>query len=91
MHHYFDYGSFVVLSEVWEGYASFFFFPPACVGNSGFLCLHINFRIVCSSSVKTVMGNLKVIMLNLKGFPCGSGGKKSAYNKGDLSLIPGPE
>ena len=23
------------------------------------------------------------------GFPCGSDGKKSAYNKGDLSLIPG--
>jgi len=37
------------------------------------------------------MGNLKGIMLNLKGFPCGSYGKKSAYNKGDLSLIPGPE
>ena len=26
LHHYFDYGSFVVLSEVWEGYASCFFF-----------------------------------------------------------------
>ena len=24
-----------------------------------------------------------------KGFSCGSDGKKSAYNAGDLSLIPG--
>ena len=23
------------------------------------------------------------------GFPCGSGGKESAYNVGDLGLIPG--
>ena len=32
----FDYCSFVVLSEVWEGYAScFVLFPQACFGNSG--------------------------------------------------------
>ena len=24
-----------------------------------------------------------------KGFPCGSAGKESAYNEGDLGLIPG--
>ena len=34
--HCFDYCSFVVLSEVWEGYAScFVLFPQDCFGNSG--------------------------------------------------------
>ena len=31
----------------------------------GLLCLHTNFKIVCSSSVKNAIGNLMVIALNL--------------------------
>ena len=59
-----DYCSFVVLSEVWEGYASsFVLFPQHWF--YGLLWFYINFRIICSSSVKYVMGNLKGITLNL--------------------------
>ena len=60
-----DYCSFVVLSEVWEGYASsFVLFPQHWF--YGLLWFYINFRIICSSSVKYVMGNLKGITLNLQ-------------------------
>ena len=62
----FDYCSFVVLSEVWEGYAScFILFFRIPLANLGLLLFHINFRIMCSSSVKNVMGNLIGIALNL--------------------------
>ena len=30
-----------------------------------------------------------VITINIKGFPCGSAGKESAFNEGDLGSIPG--
>ena len=30
-----------------------------------------------------------MLVLMSLGFPCGSAGKESAYNAGDLSLIPG--
>ena len=56
----FDYCNFVVLSEVWEGYASIFVLFPQV------LWFHVNFRIICSSSVKSVMGNLIGIALNLQ-------------------------
>ena len=40
----FDYCSFVVLSEVWEGYAScFVLFPQDCFGNSGSFMEEQNF------------------------------------------------
>ena len=55
-----------VLSEVWEGYTSrFVLFPQGCFGNSGHLCFHINFMILCSSSVDSVMGNLIMTASNL--------------------------
>ena len=41
----------MVLSEVWEGYLPVLFF---------FLRFHINFRIICSSSVKNVIDNFIV-------------------------------
>ena len=64
--HCFDYCSFGVLSEVWEGYAScFVLFSKDFFGNSGSLFFHINFRIICSSSVENVVGDLIVIALNL--------------------------
>ena len=54
---YFDYCSFVVLSEVWEGYAScFVLFPEDCFDNC-LLWSHINIRLICSSSVKNVMAS----------------------------------
>ena len=62
--HCFDYCSFVVLSEVWEGYDSCFIFFQDYFGNSGSFMVHMNFRIICSSSVKNVMGNLIGIALN---------------------------
>ena len=53
---YFDYCSFVVQSEVWEGYAFYFvLFPQDCFGNSGLLCFHINFGVICCSSIKKKM------------------------------------
>ena len=63
---WFDYCSFAVFSEVWEGYASCFaLFPQDCFGNSGSFMSHINFRIIYSSSVENVMDNLIGISLNI--------------------------
>ena len=61
------YCSFVVLSEVWESYASCFIFfslniALAILDLSWF---HISFWIICSSFVKNVMDNLIEITLNL--------------------------
>ena len=62
----FDYCSFVVSSEVWEGYAScFVVFPQDYFGNPGSFMFHINFRMICFSSVKNVMDNLIGISLNM--------------------------
>ena len=62
----FDYCSFVVLSEVWEVMRpALFFFLRIALAILGLLWFHINFRIICSSSVKNVMGNLIGITLNL--------------------------
>ena len=55
----FNYHSFVVLTEVWERYASrFVLFPQDYFGNSGSKDPCINFKIIYSRSVKNVMGNL---------------------------------
>ena len=60
--HCFDSCSFVVLSEVWEGYTScFVLFPQDHFGNS-----ESNFRIICSSFMKNVMDNLIQTELNLQ-------------------------
>ena len=60
--HCFDYCSFVVLSEVWKSYASCFvlLFSPLRIALAilGLLWFHINFWIICSSSVKNVMAIL---------------------------------
>ena len=57
--HCFDYCSFVVLSEVWEVMPpALFFFLRIPLAILGLLWFHINFRIICSSSVGTVIGNL---------------------------------
>ena len=62
----FDYCSFVVLSEVWEGYVScFVLFPQIALAILGLLWFHLNFRIVCPSSVKNVTGNLIGVALTL--------------------------
>ena len=64
--HYFDYCSLVILSEVWESYASCF--PPAMIALAflGLLWFHINFCITFSSPVKNVISNLIRITLNLQ-------------------------
>ena len=63
---WFDSCSFVVVSEVWEGYASCFaLFPQECLGNSGSFMSHINFRIICFSSVENVVGDSIGISLNI--------------------------
>ena len=64
--YYFDYCSFVVLSEVWRLMppASIFFFRIASA-ILGLLWLHTNFRIICSSSMKNVIDNLIGIVFNL--------------------------
>ena len=64
--HCLDDCGFVILPEVWESYAScLIFVPQSCFGSYGFLRFHINFWIVCSSSVKNVIGNLIGIELNV--------------------------
>ena len=42
-----------------------FFFLRVALAILGLLCFYINFRIVCSSSVKSVMSNFIRIALNL--------------------------
>jgi len=64
--HSFDFCSFVVFSEVWEGYASsFVLFLSIALALPGLLWLHIHFRIICSIYMKNFMGNLIGITLNL--------------------------
>ena len=46
----------------------FSFFSEDFLVNWGFWCFPKNFRIVCSSSVKNVMGILKMISLSVDGF-----------------------
>ena len=55
----------MILSEVWESYAScFVYFPQDCFGNSG--SFTVPYKILeCSISVKNVMGDLIGIILNL--------------------------
>ena len=43
-----------------------FFFLRIALAILSLLWFHINFRIICSSSVKNVMGNLIKITLNLR-------------------------
>ena len=62
----FDYCSFVALSEVWKGYASsFVFYLRIALAILGLLWFHGSFRIICSSSVKNVLGSLIGIPWNL--------------------------
>ena len=63
----FDYCSFVVLSKVQECYAScFFFYLRVALSILDLLWFHIHFRIICSASVKNVMGDLIGIALHLQ-------------------------
>jgi len=59
---YFDYCSFVILSQVWEGYASCLVFFVCLFRIAlvilGLLWFQMNFKIICSSFVKNIMGNL---------------------------------
>ena len=61
----FDYYSFVALSNVWKGYTSSFVFIRTALAALVFLWLNISFRIICSSSVKNVLGILTEVTLNL--------------------------
>ena len=55
--HCLDYYSFVILSEVWESDAScFIFFLRIALAVLGLSWVHITFWIICSSSVKNVLG-----------------------------------
>ena len=65
--HCFDSYSFVVLSEVWECYASNFIFFTLRIALAimDLLRFHIKFKIIYSSSVKSIMGILIRIALNL--------------------------
>ena len=45
---------------------AWFLFLRIALAILGLLCFHINFWIVCSSSVKNVLGNLIGIALNLQ-------------------------
>ena len=61
----FDYCSSLVLSDIWEAYAScFVLFLRFVLAILCLLCFHLNFRIICSYSVKNVMGNLLRITLD---------------------------
>ena len=57
---------FVILPEVWESYASCLVFVlQNCFDNYGSFVVPYKFWIVCSSSVRNIMGNLIGIALNL--------------------------
>ena len=60
----FDYCGFVVLSKVWDGYASCFALKIV-LAILGLLWFHMNLRIIFYSSVKNVMNMLIGIVLNL--------------------------
>ena len=61
----FDDCSFVVLSEAWVGYASsFVLFSSRLLWQFWVFSASINFRIICCSSLKNVMGSLIGITLN---------------------------
>ena len=63
----FDYCSFVAQSEVRKcGISSFVLFFKIALAIQDLLWFHMNFRIVCSSSVENVMGILIGIALNLQ-------------------------
>ena len=59
--------SFVVLSDIWEGYVSklYYFSSGIALVIQGLLWFHINFGITSSSSVKNIMSNLMEITLDL--------------------------
>ena len=60
--HSFDFCSFVVLSEVWESYAScFVLFHRIALANLGLLWFHINFWIICCSWYRRTLYNGKRI------------------------------
>ena len=64
--HYLDYCSFVILPESEKVMPpAWFLFLRIASAILVLLWFHINFWIVCSSSVKNVMGNLIGIALNL--------------------------
>ena len=56
-----------------------------------FLFCELHKHILAHSHVSNIHFYLVILMLIIKimGFPVGSGGKESACNVGDLSLIPG--
>ena len=58
--HCFAYCSFVTLPKVRVMPPVLFCFPQYCFGNSGSFMLPLNFRMICSNSVKNVIGNLIV-------------------------------
>lgn len=58
---------FVVLSEVWQGsITDFVLFSPIAFAMQHLLWFHINVSVLCSSSVKNVLGILIGIVLNLQ-------------------------
>ena len=55
--HYFDYSCFVISFDGWGDYAScFVLFLRIAVTSMCLLWFHINFRIICSSSLENVIG-----------------------------------
>ena len=65
MPHCFDSCGFIVMPEVWEGYASCFVFSRIALAILGLLWFHTHFRIICSCFMKNVIGNLVWRTLNL--------------------------
>ena len=64
---YFDYCSFVVLSKIWKVVPSaLFFFLRIALTILSLLWFHIKFKIIYSSSMKNIMGNLIGIVLNMQ-------------------------
>ena len=62
---YSDYCCFVVWFDVMECDISALFFFQGCFDNLGSLWFDMNFRIICSSSVKSIIGILIEIALKL--------------------------
>jgi len=65
--------------------------PKSTQASSAYLAAVLWFWLFCRFSELIYIFPLNLLFLNKLGFPCGSAGKESACNVGDLGLTQGLE